>query len=214
MTFLDPVSKSGVFLREITRRLTDGLGGRDHQSPGSCRPHPDQASLRHRHHRDLTSDFFARRSVYCLKDAAGPYRSRIRKMPFTTKDGNTLVRGRRALVEWLAGAVSPRGEGWQVPLLRSQPEDPRSGRRFRDPRLRVHPYRPHRGSRCRAMLENEMQFRTLSLATRPISLTMMASALAPHRSTSTLSTRPKHLIPATCPSSFRRGGMRGGKGSG
>jgi hypothetical protein len=69
VTFLDPVTKSGVFLREITGRLTDGL--RDEI--------PD---LRERVDHILTNQVFgigityltsllARRSVYCSKFANG-----------------------------------------------------------------------------------------------------------------------------------------------
>jgi site-specific DNA-methyltransferase (adenine-specific) len=47
--FLDPCTKSGVFLREITSRLTQGW--RTRSRPGSARqPHPDPAGVRHRHH--------------------------------------------------------------------------------------------------------------------------------------------------------------------
>ncbi|MGO1769992.1 MAG: Eco57I restriction-modification methylase domain-containing protein [Microbacterium sp.] len=70
VTFLDPFTKSGVFLREITRRLTDGLADLI----------PDLAE---RVEHILTKQVFgiaitqltallARRSVYCSKDATGP----------------------------------------------------------------------------------------------------------------------------------------------
>lgn len=69
VTFLDPFTKSGVFLREITRRLTDGL---TLQIP----------VLEERVDHILTKQVFgvaitqltallARRSVYCSKDATG-----------------------------------------------------------------------------------------------------------------------------------------------
>ena len=48
--FLDPFTKSGVFLREITKRLTDGLEDEIPDLRGAGRPHPHQAGLRHRHH--------------------------------------------------------------------------------------------------------------------------------------------------------------------
>ena len=48
--FLDPCTKSGVFLREITSRLTKGLGGRDSGPREARRSHPDQAGVRDRHH--------------------------------------------------------------------------------------------------------------------------------------------------------------------
>ncbi|MGB3375031.1 MAG: Eco57I restriction-modification methylase domain-containing protein [Microbacterium sp.] len=71
VTFLDPFTKSGVFLREITRRLTDGL---ESQIP----------DLEERVDHILTKQVFgigitrltsllARRSVYCSKDATGAH---------------------------------------------------------------------------------------------------------------------------------------------
>ncbi|HWV48661.1 MAG TPA: Eco57I restriction-modification methylase domain-containing protein [Microbacterium sp.] len=71
VTFLDPFTKSGVFLREITRRLTDGL---ESQIP----------DLVERVDHILTKQVFgigitrltsllARRSVYCSKDATGKH---------------------------------------------------------------------------------------------------------------------------------------------
>lgn len=82
-TFLDPFTKSGVFLREIVRRLTDGL----------ILTIPDLAE---RVDHILTRQVFgigitqltallARRSVYCSKFANGPHS--IAKS-FTTEDGN------------------------------------------------------------------------------------------------------------------------------
>lgn len=69
--FLDPCTKSGVFLREITRRLTQGLAA---QMP----------DLQERVNHILTQQVFgmgvtrltsmlARRSVYCSKHAQGPH---------------------------------------------------------------------------------------------------------------------------------------------
>lgn len=83
VTFLDPFTKSGVFLREIVRRLTDGL----------IFEIPDLAE---RVDHILTKQVFgigitqltallARRSVYCSKSANGPHS--IAKS-FTTEDGN------------------------------------------------------------------------------------------------------------------------------
>ena len=83
VTFLDPFTKSGVFLREIVRRLTDGL----------ILAIPD---LDQRVDHILTHQVFgigitqltallARRSVYCSKLANGPHS--IAKS-FTTEDGN------------------------------------------------------------------------------------------------------------------------------
>jgi site-specific DNA-methyltransferase (adenine-specific) len=83
VTFLDPVTKSGVFLREITSRLTDGLKDEI----------PD---LHKRVDHILTKQVFgigithltsllARRSVYCSKFANGPH-SIVKS--FTTEAGN------------------------------------------------------------------------------------------------------------------------------
>lgn len=81
--FLDPCTKSGVFLREITRRLTQGLA---HEMPGL------EARVSH----ILTKQVFgigithltsllARRSVYCSKHAKGEHS--IAK-DFAGDDGN------------------------------------------------------------------------------------------------------------------------------
>lgn len=83
VTFLDPFTKSGVFLREIVRRLTDGL----------IREIPD---LSERVNHILTQQVFgigitqltallARRSVYCSKLANGPHSIAT---SFKTEDGN------------------------------------------------------------------------------------------------------------------------------
>lgn len=71
VTFLDPCTKSGVFLRQITKRLVDGLA---EQIP----------DLQQRVDHVLTKQVFgigitqltallARRSVYCSKNATGPH---------------------------------------------------------------------------------------------------------------------------------------------
>lgn len=71
VTFLDPASKSGVFLREITRRLTHGL-------------ETEIPDLQKRVEHILTKQVFgiatetltslvSRRSVYCSKQADGPH---------------------------------------------------------------------------------------------------------------------------------------------
>jgi site-specific DNA-methyltransferase (adenine-specific) len=94
--FLDPVSKSGIFLREITSRLTDGLKD---EIPG----------LEERVDHILTKQVFgigithltsllARRSVYCSKVANGPHS--VAKS-FTTKDGNVWFE--RVEHSWVGG---------------------------------------------------------------------------------------------------------------
>lgn len=82
-TFLDPVCKSGVFLREIARRLNDGLKD---QMPD------DQARIDHILTRQVfglaTSELTAllsRRSVYCSKKADGKYSIAT---AFSKPDGN------------------------------------------------------------------------------------------------------------------------------
>jgi site-specific DNA-methyltransferase (adenine-specific) len=83
LTFLDPVTKSGVFLREITSRLTEGLKN-------------EIPNLRDRVDHILTKQVFgiattrltsliARRSVYCSKWANGKHS--IAKS-FTSEDGD------------------------------------------------------------------------------------------------------------------------------
>ena len=82
-TFLDPVCKSGVFLREIARRLNDGL---KNQMPD------DQARINHILTRqvfglaitELTA-LLSRRSVYCSKKADGKFSIAT---AFTKPDGN------------------------------------------------------------------------------------------------------------------------------
>lgn len=83
VTFLDPCTKSGVFLREITQRLTQGLAGKI----------PD---LQQRVDHILTKQVFgiaitqltslmARRSVYCSKQATGKHSIAT---SFLNDDGN------------------------------------------------------------------------------------------------------------------------------
>ena len=94
--FLDPVTKSGVFLRQIASRLTDGLKN-------------TIPVLEDRVDHILTQQVFgigityltsllARRSVYCSKDAAGPHS--VAKS-FTRPDGNIWFK--RLEHTWLRG---------------------------------------------------------------------------------------------------------------
>ena len=94
-TFLDPFTKSGVFLREIVKRLDKGLE--------TVIPDRQQRIDHILHHQvfgiactELTS-LLARRSVYCSKQANGPYS--ISK--FDTPDGNILYKNIRHT--WLNG---------------------------------------------------------------------------------------------------------------
>ena len=81
--FLDPCTKSGVFLREITRRLVDGLKD---QIP-DLQQRVDHILTRQVFGIGITrlTALLARRSVYCSKYANGPHS--IAKS-FTTEAGN------------------------------------------------------------------------------------------------------------------------------
>ncbi|WP_318310975.1 Eco57I restriction-modification methylase domain-containing protein [Flagellimonas crocea] len=82
-TFLDPVTKSGVFLREIAKRLNDGLKD---QIPDQQEriDHIFSKQLYGIAITELTS-LLARRSVYCTKKANGKYSVCTR---FDTEEGN------------------------------------------------------------------------------------------------------------------------------
>jgi site-specific DNA-methyltransferase (adenine-specific) len=95
-TFLDPCTKTGVFMREITRRLMDGLAS---QIPNR------QKRIDH----ILTKQVFgiaiteltslvSRRTLYCSKNAAGKYS--VAK-GFKSRDGN--VRFKRVEHSWANG---------------------------------------------------------------------------------------------------------------
>ncbi|MCH5644254.1 Eco57I restriction-modification methylase domain-containing protein, partial [Gordonia sp. ABSL49_1] len=88
LKFLDPVTKSGVFLREIARRLIDGL-------------QEDIPDLRERVDHIVTKQLFgiaiteltsliSRRSVYCSKFADGKYSVAT---SFTSAEGNIWFEG-------------------------------------------------------------------------------------------------------------------------
>jgi hypothetical protein len=81
--FLDPFTKSGVFLREITSRLTAGL---QHQIP-DLRERVDHILTNQVYGIGITylTSLLARRSVYCSKSADGPHS--IAKS-FATASGN------------------------------------------------------------------------------------------------------------------------------
>lgn len=96
--FLDPVSKSGVFLREIAKRLLVGL----------AEEIPDQqARINHIFGRQLyglaiteLTALLARRSVYCSKTADGPY-SVVSAGTFTDEQGH--IRFARTPHTWQQG---------------------------------------------------------------------------------------------------------------
>jgi hypothetical protein len=114
--FLDPVTKTGVFLREITKRLVEGL---QNEIP----------NLKKRVDHILTKQVFgigithltgqiARRSVYCSMDAIGPYS--VAKS-FATSDGHIWYEP--TAHTWASGKCSycgasqkefDRGEGFET----------------------------------------------------------------------------------------------------
>ena len=83
VTFLDPFTKSGVFLREIVRRLTNGLA----TAIPDLNERVDHILTRQVYGIAITrlTARLARRSVYCSKHANGSHS--IAKS-FTTEDGN------------------------------------------------------------------------------------------------------------------------------
>ncbi|OAE01055.1 Eco57I restriction-modification methylase domain-containing protein [Arthrobacter sp. OY3WO11] len=82
-TFLDPFTKSGVFLREIARRMIDGLA----PSIPDLNERVDHVLTRQIYGIAITelTGYLARRSVYCSKHANGPH-SVARSS--TTESGN------------------------------------------------------------------------------------------------------------------------------
>ena len=95
ITFLDPACKSGVFLREIAKRLIDGL----------AEEFPDlQQRIDHIFHKQLfavaiteLTSLVARRSVYCSKCADSPYSI----THFDDKSGN--IRFKKIKHQWRNG---------------------------------------------------------------------------------------------------------------
>ena len=106
-TFLDPVTKSGVFLREIAKRLNDGLKD---QIPNQ------QERINHIFTKqifgiaitELTS-LLARRSVYCTKKANGEYSVCT---SFETEEGN--IKYDRLQHTWQNGKCSYCGASEEV----------------------------------------------------------------------------------------------------
>jgi hypothetical protein len=83
VTFLDPFTKSGVFLREIARRLTEGLA----EAFPDLEERVDHILTKQVYGIGITelTSLLARRSLYCSKYANGPHS--IAKS-FTTEAGN------------------------------------------------------------------------------------------------------------------------------
>jgi site-specific DNA-methyltransferase (adenine-specific) len=105
--FLDPVSKSGVFLREIAKRLMKGLEGEI----------PDkQERINHIFSKQLygisiteLTALLSRRSVYCSKKANGKYSV---CETFTSEDGNIYYQ--RSQHTWVSGKCSFCGANQEV----------------------------------------------------------------------------------------------------
>ena len=104
--FLDPCTKSGVFLREIAKRLIDGLADQI----------PDlQQRIDHIMHHQLygiaitkLTSMMSRRSLYCSKDANCQYSI----SHFKTDDGN--IRYSEIKHEWLQGKCKYCGASQEV----------------------------------------------------------------------------------------------------
>ena len=150
VSFLDPFTKSGVFLREITSRLIEGLKDEI----------PD---LQERVNHILTKQVFgiaitkltaylARRSVYCSKFANGPtplFPSSVPAMDTTTPavisglSGSNIhgkaERNGKCVVDPKTGKKQKRSKR-KVPLLRCKPTYVGAGRRLGASCVSVHPY--------------------------------------------------------------------------
>lgn len=106
-TFLDPVTKSGVFLREIAKRLMNGL---ESEIPDK------QERINHIFSKQLfgiaiteLTSLLSRRSVYCSKIANGPYSI---CETFTSEQGN--IRYERMEHTWHGGKCSFCGASQEV----------------------------------------------------------------------------------------------------
>jgi site-specific DNA-methyltransferase (adenine-specific) len=128
--FLDPFTKSGVFLREITSRLTLGLAS---EIP-DLQTRVDHILMKQVFGIGITqiTAMLARRSVYCSKHATGKHS--IAKS-FTNDDGNI----------WFKRLEHTWGRR-QVPILRRGQIRIRPGGGTGNPRLRVHSHRQHQDS--------------------------------------------------------------------
>jgi len=114
VTFLDPFTKSGVFLREIVKRLVEGL---EDEIP----------DLQKRVEHILSKQVFgigitqltsllARRSLYCSKTATGEYS--IGKNVFDDEDGNIWFE--RIEHTWVGGRVIETADKKGKPVLRTE----------------------------------------------------------------------------------------------
>ena len=104
--FLDPCTKSGVFLREITSRLTKGLAD---EIP-NLEERVDHILTRQVFGIGITylTSLLARRSVYCSKHANGEH---------------SIAKGFAATLATSGSNALSTLDGWQVQVLRGKPED-------------------------------------------------------------------------------------------
>jgi Eco57I restriction-modification methylase len=116
VTFLDPVTKSGVFLREITTRLTEGLA---HEIP-DLQERVDHILTKQTFGIGITylTSLLARRSLYCSKHATGEHSI---TSAFETDDGNIWFEridhtweGQRCKYCGAGKASLDRGEGLET----------------------------------------------------------------------------------------------------
>jgi site-specific DNA-methyltransferase (adenine-specific) len=110
VTFLDPFTKSGVFLREITSRLTEGL---QDEIP-DLQERVDHILTRQVFGIGITrlTSLLARRSVYCSKFANGPHSI---VTSFTTENGNVwFERMEHTWVDGTEWVLTANAEGKQT----------------------------------------------------------------------------------------------------
>ena len=107
VTFLDPVTKTGVFLREITKRLVKGLEG---EIPDLAE-RVDHVLTRQVYGIGITTltTIMARRSVYCSKDAASTH-SVVRSFR-ETKEPSGHIWFERTEHTWINGRCRYCGAG-------------------------------------------------------------------------------------------------------
>lgn len=105
--FLDPFTKSGVFLREITSRLADGL--KTEIDDLQERVNHILANQIYGMGTTYLTSLLARRSVYCSKFANGPHS--IAQSSFTTEAGNIWFE--RVEHTWVGGRCTYCGSSQQ-----------------------------------------------------------------------------------------------------
>ena len=128
--FLDPCTKSGVFLREITSRLNQGIGAGDSRPAKARGSHPDQAGVRHRHH---ANHQLARAAQRVLLQAR--HRQTLHRQILHQRRWQHLVQAPQTHLGWRQVQVLRRGQ------IRFRP-----GGGTGNPRLRVHSHRQHQDS--------------------------------------------------------------------